>query len=66
MKELESRDVREVQNRVHVRLARILAAGGRNYTFALMVHNLFNEQQGTRLQNNIERCIYGSVAVNFN
>ncbi len=63
MKELESRGIRASQHRVDARLARHWSPGGRNITLALVVQNLFNDDEDTRLRNNIDRRVYGSIRI---
>lgn len=65
MKELSTNDVRPAQYRTDVRLARTLSTASQNMTFAIVVQNLFNRDEDTRLRNNIDRRVYGSVILNF-
>ena len=61
MKELETNNLRDSQHRTDVRVARTLSTARQNFTFALVVQNLFDEDEDTRLKNNIDRRVYGSV-----
>jgi iron complex outermembrane receptor protein len=65
MKQLATSDKRPDQNRVDVRLWRTISAPNHDFTLALVVQNLFDDKQDTRLKNNIDRRIYGSFAVKF-
>ncbi len=65
MKELESNDIRSAQNRVDIRLARTISSPRQDITLALVVQNLFNDDEDTRLRNNIDRRIYGSIVINI-
>ena len=65
MKQLETNDIRAEQKRVDIRLARDISTATRDYTLALVVQNLFDDEQETRLKNVIDRRAYGSVSVNF-
>ena len=65
MKELSTNDVRPAQYRTDVRLARTVSITGQNITFAVVVQNLFDKDEETRLRNNFDRRAYGSVTLNF-
>jgi len=63
MKELETKDIRSAQHRMDIRLARTLSTAGQDLTLAFVVQNLFDSHENTRLRNNIDRRIYGSITV---
>ncbi|MDT8387878.1 MAG: TonB-dependent receptor [Thiogranum sp.] len=65
MKQLETNDIRGEQKRVDIRLARDISTAKRDYSLALVVQNLFDDEQETRLRNIIDRRAYGSVSINF-
>lgn len=65
MKELATNDIRSGQNRTDIRVARTVAAARQDITFACVVQNLFDDSEDTRLENNINRRIYGSITVSF-
>ncbi|MCO6411450.1 MAG: TonB-dependent receptor [Thiogranum sp.] len=65
MKQLATNDIRGEQKRLDLRFARTLASGGNERTFALVIQNLFDDEQETRLKNNIDRRIYASFAITF-
>ncbi|WP_165869180.1 TonB-dependent receptor plug domain-containing protein [Thiogranum longum] len=65
MKELSTNDVRRAQYRTDIRLARTLSTARQNITLALVVQNLFDNDEETRLRNNIDRRAYGSISLSF-
>jgi iron complex outermembrane receptor protein len=65
MKQLATQDIRPDQKRVDLRAGRTIHLSGNEITLAVVVQNLFDDKQDLRLENNIDRRIYGSVAVNF-
>jgi len=65
MKELETKDIRSAQHRTDIRLARAFSTPGQDLRFALVVQNLFDNHENTRLRNNIDRRIYGSITVSI-
>lgn len=65
MKELETNDIRSGQHRTDIRLARKFSTARQDLTLAFVVQNLFGDDEDTRLKNNIDRRIYGSVTVSI-
>jgi iron complex outermembrane receptor protein len=65
MKELETNDIRSAQHRSDIRMARTVSTARQDLTFALVVQNLFDADEDTRLKNNIDRRVYGSISINI-
>lgn len=65
MKQLETNDIMGEQKRLDLRIARTLSAARHERTFALVIQNWFDDEQETRLKNNIDRRIYASFAINY-
>ncbi len=65
MKELSTNDVRSGQRRTDIRLARTVSTTRQDLTFAFVVQNLFDDDEDTRLKNNIDRRIYGSITISI-
>jgi hypothetical protein len=65
MKQLATRDIRSDQKRVDLRAGRTFQLSGNEITLAVVVQNLFDDKQDLRLENNIDRRIYGSATVHF-
>ena len=63
MKELSSRDIRSAQHRTDIRIARTVTAARKDFIFAFVVQNLFDKNDDTRLRNNIDRRVYGSISI---